>query len=133
MRPGRVAGTGRPAAWRMVGRRSTVLTGAKWLAGSSGSLPVTVWFSVSPTSSVNEAPSTVGAMLPWLTYIARNCARKAVRRARLTATADIDRAGAGEGWPALDAGPLPEELLARADTVDRVHWALATLAPPHHV
>jgi RNA polymerase sigma-70 factor (ECF subfamily) len=67
-----------------------------------------------------------GAMLPWLTYIARNCARKALRRqARLVGAIEEETSG---GYPPLDAGPLPEELLERAETVDRVHDALAHLA-----
>ena len=70
-------------------------------------------------------------MLPWLTYIARNCARKALRRARHAGTVDITEAEASEGFPDLDAGPLPEELLVRSETVDRVHAALSALAPHH--
>ena len=70
-----------------------------------------------------------GAMLPWLTYIARNCARKALRRqARLVGA--IEEEGSG-GYPPLDAGPLPEEVLGRAETADRVHDALARLPPAH--
>ena len=80
---------------------------------------------------IHEYDPDRGAMLPWLTYIARNCARKALRRARLVGAVGIDEAGAGEGFPDLDAGPLPEELLARAEMVDRVHGALSALAPHH--
>jgi RNA polymerase sigma-70 factor, ECF subfamily len=70
-----------------------------------------------------------GAMLPWLTYIARNCARKALRRqARLVGAIEEEASG---GYPPLDAGPLPDELLDRAETADRVHDALAHLAPTH--
>ena len=80
---------------------------------------------------IHEYDPDRGAMLPWLTYIARNCARKALRRARLAGALDVDEAAAGEAFPPLDAGPLPEELLARAETVDRVHAALSALAPHH--
>ncbi len=70
-----------------------------------------------------------GAMLPWLTYIARNCARKALRhQARLVGAIEEEASG---GYPPLDACPLPEELLDRAATVDRVHDALAQVAPAH--
>jgi RNA polymerase sigma-70 factor (ECF subfamily) len=82
-------------------------------------------------SHIHEYDPDRGSMLPWLTYIARNCARKALRRARPVGMAEIDLAGAGEGFPVLDPGPLPDELLARAETVDRVHSALAALAPHH--
>jgi RNA polymerase sigma-70 factor (ECF subfamily) len=80
---------------------------------------------------IHEYDPERGAMLPWLTYIARNCARKALRRARLAGTADVDEPGTGQAFLALDAGPLPEELLARDEVVDRVHAALAALAPNH--
>lgn len=70
-----------------------------------------------------------GAMLPWLTYIARNCARKALRRqARVVGTIEEE---AGAGYAALDEAPLPEELLGRVETADRVHAALADLSPSH--
>ena len=80
---------------------------------------------------IHEFDPERGAMLPWLTYIARNCARKALRRVRPEVVLDFDEAGAGGGAPDLDAGPLPEDLLARAETVDRVHTALSALAPNH--
>jgi len=82
-------------------------------------------------SHIHEYDPDRGAMLPWLTYIARNCARKALRQARPSGMADLDGAVAGDRFPILDAGPLPEDLLARADTVDRVHSALAALTPQH--
>lgn len=73
-----------------------------------------------------------GAMLPWLTYIARNCARKALREVRAADSVDLDLDGAGvETYPDLAADRLPEELLDRAETVDRVHAALSALAPRH--
>jgi RNA polymerase sigma-70 factor (ECF subfamily) len=80
---------------------------------------------------IHEYDPDRGAMLPWLTYIARNCARKALRRARLVDTVDTAEVGVGEGFVGLDAGPLPEELLARDEVVDRVHAALSALAPHH--
>ena len=80
---------------------------------------------------IDEYDPDRGAMLPWLTFIARNCARKALRRTRHVGTVDVTEAEAGEGFPDLDAGPLPEELLVRSETVDRVHAALSALAPHH--
>jgi RNA polymerase sigma-70 factor (ECF subfamily) len=80
---------------------------------------------------IHEYDPERGAMLPWLTYIARNCARKALRRARPLHTVDLDGVGASEGHVALDTGPLPEDLLARDEVVDRVHAALSALAPHH--
>lgn len=80
---------------------------------------------------IDEYDPDRGAMLPWLTFIARNCARKALRRARRVGTVDITEAEGGVGFPDLETGPLPEELLVRSETVDRVHAALAILAPHH--
>ena len=80
---------------------------------------------------IGEYDPERGAMLPWLTYIARNCARKALRyRARFVGGTEAQIC-AGGGYPALDEEPLPDELLARAETLDRVHEALAKLTPRH--
>jgi RNA polymerase sigma-70 factor (ECF subfamily) len=80
---------------------------------------------------IGEYDPERGAMLPWLTYIARNCARKALRhRARFADTVD-EGTGAGEGHAAIDEAPLSEELLTRAETADRVHDAFARIAPQH--
>jgi RNA polymerase sigma-70 factor (ECF subfamily) len=81
--------------------------------------------------NIHDFDPSRGAMLPWLTYIARNCARKALRQARPSAMAvtDVDETGARDRFPFLDAGPLPQEVLAQAEVVDRVHAALASLAP----
>jgi RNA polymerase sigma-70 factor (ECF subfamily) len=72
-----------------------------------------------------------GAMLPWLTYSARNCIRKALReRGRLKALGDhweaIDRkllAAYGE----LENRPLPDELLEKEETAELVQMALSNL------
>jgi RNA polymerase sigma-70 factor (ECF subfamily) len=72
-----------------------------------------------------------GAMLPWLTYTARNCARKALReRAHIVGSVAEDGSSAA-AIPPLDTGPLPDELLHRAETADRVHTALGALSPGH--
>jgi len=71
-----------------------------------------------------------GSMLPWLTYIARNCARRALRRARPANAVELDAAGV-EAYPDLATDLLPEDLLDRAATADRVHVALSALAPHH--
>jgi RNA polymerase sigma factor (sigma-70 family) len=81
---------------------------------------------------IHEYDPDRGAMLPWLTYIARNCARKALReRAHIVGSVDD---AASSSWGAsspLDEAPLPDELLMREETADRVHAALAGLSAPH--
>jgi RNA polymerase sigma factor (sigma-70 family) len=73
-----------------------------------------------------------GAMLPWLTYIARNCARKALReRARIVGSVDASEGAPVGPFPSLDHAPLPDELLMRDETAERVHAALSSLAPAH--
>jgi RNA polymerase sigma-70 factor (ECF subfamily) len=73
-----------------------------------------------------------GAMLPWLTYIARNCARKALReRARIVGFMDGANDPAVSHYPPMDDAPLPDELLMRDETVERVHAALASISSPH--
>jgi RNA polymerase sigma-70 factor (ECF subfamily) len=79
---------------------------------------------------IREFDPDRGAMLPWLTYIARNCARKALRRVRPDDSVELDAAGV-DGYPDLAAKLLPEDLLDRAETVDRVHAVLSVLAPHH--
>jgi RNA polymerase sigma factor (sigma-70 family) len=70
-----------------------------------------------------------GAMLPWLTYTARNCIRSALRRRRRTSSL-------GEAWGPidaklaaafreLDAAPLPDEAVQRRETAELVQMALA--------
>jgi RNA polymerase sigma factor (sigma-70 family) len=83
--------------------------------------------------SIQDYDPNRGAMLPWLTYIARNCARKALRQVRPSAlvVTGVDEAGLRERLPSLDASPLPEDVLLRAEVVDRVHAALASLAPQY--
>jgi RNA polymerase sigma-70 factor (ECF subfamily) len=78
---------------------------------------------------IHEFDPDRGAMLPWLTYIARNCARKALRSVRSDAF-EHEPAGV-EGYPDLAVAPLAEDMLDRAETVDRVHEALSALAPHH--
>lgn len=78
---------------------------------------------------IDEFDPGRGAMLPWLTYIARNCARKALRSVRPEET--VEQGGGVAAFPDLAAGPLPEDLLDRAETSDRVHAALSALAPQH--
>jgi RNA polymerase sigma factor (sigma-70 family) len=81
---------------------------------------------------IEEFDPERGAMLPWLTYIARNCARKALReRARIVGSVDGAEAAPGGPFPLLDEAPLPDEVLMRDETAERVHAALAGLSPPH--
>ncbi len=79
---------------------------------------------------IREFDPDRGAMLPWLTYIARNCARKALRGIRPGESVDHDAGGVG-AYPDLAADVLPDDLLHQAETVDRVHAALSALAPDH--
>jgi RNA polymerase sigma-70 factor (ECF subfamily) len=72
-----------------------------------------------------------GEMLPWLTYTARNCIRKALRRrGRQKEIGDrweeIDRkllAAYGE----LASSPLPDEVLEKKETTELVQMALSNL------
>jgi RNA polymerase sigma-70 factor (ECF subfamily) len=72
-----------------------------------------------------------GPMLPWLTYTARNCIRKALKqRGRLKSLGDrwevIDRkllAAYGE----LASSPLPDEVLEKEETAELVQMALSNL------
>jgi len=72
-----------------------------------------------------------GAMLPWLTYTARNCIRTALRRRGLASPV-------GDAWEAidaklaaafrrLDAAPLPDEAVQRRETAELVQMALANI------
>jgi RNA polymerase sigma-70 factor (ECF subfamily) len=73
-----------------------------------------------------------GAMLPWLTYTARNCARKALRqRARIVGSVDAAEPSLAELHQPLDTAPLAEELLMREETLERVHATLSCLSPAH--
>jgi len=72
-----------------------------------------------------------GPMLPWLTYAARNCIRKALRqRGRLKSLGDrweaIDRKLLA-AYGALAISPLPDELLEREETAELVQMALSNL------
>jgi RNA polymerase sigma factor (sigma-70 family) len=70
-------------------------------------------------------------MLAWLTYIARNCIRRALERRG-------QYAGHATDWEEIDrklllackelsAAPLPEEVLVRQETTELVHMALSNL------
>jgi RNA polymerase sigma-70 factor (ECF subfamily) len=73
-----------------------------------------------------------GEMLPWLTYTARNCIRKALRQeARYATVSDL--------WERIDArlaaalselgeAPLPHQALEREETVELVRAALSNLS-----
>lgn len=72
-----------------------------------------------------------GEMFPWLTHIARNCIRKALRRrGRYGSLPDqwktIDRQLTG-AITDLDSNTLPEELLQRKEMVELVRLALTNL------
>ena len=72
-----------------------------------------------------------GEMFPWLTHIARNCIRKALRRrGRDSALPDfwetVDRR-LTNGMTDLGLDILPEELLERKETAELVRMALTNL------
>jgi RNA polymerase sigma-70 factor (ECF subfamily) len=72
-----------------------------------------------------------GDMLPWLTYIARNCIRKALRQHRQFATTDdlwdeVDRCLL-VAFSTLAKEPLPDEVLERQETAELVRMALSNL------
>lgn len=76
-----------------------------------------------------------GAMFPWLTYIARNAARKAHRRSSryesldaLWASIDVNMRVALEH---LDDRRLPDELVERNETAELVRVALSQLPPAY--
>jgi RNA polymerase sigma-70 factor (ECF subfamily) len=72
-----------------------------------------------------------GAMLPWLTYTARNRIRKVLRRrGRFREVGDrweeIDRKLL-EAYGELERAPLPDEVLERKETSELVQMALSNL------
>ena len=72
-----------------------------------------------------------GPMLPWLTYTARNCIRKALRqRGRLRSLGDrwevIDRKLLA-AYSELASSPLPDEILEKEETAELVQMALSNL------
>jgi RNA polymerase sigma-70 factor (ECF subfamily) len=72
-----------------------------------------------------------GAMLPWLTYTARNRIRKVLRRrGRLRQVGDrwdeIDRKLLA-AYRELNTSPLPDEVLERKETAELVQMALSNL------
>lgn len=74
-----------------------------------------------------------GEMFPWLTYIARNQIRKALRRARRQVPVDplwndVDRTFFA-GLQRLNEEALPDAVLERHETADLVRLALSQLAP----
>jgi len=80
---------------------------------------------------IREFDPERGEMLPWLTYQARNCIRKALRgRARQETVADFwetfDRRLV-KALSELGAAPLPDELLEKEETADLVRMALSNL------
>ncbi len=72
-----------------------------------------------------------GEMLPWLTYLARNCIRKARRQQLRYATGgdfweQLDRNLAG-ALAAIDEKPLPLQMLEQQETGELVRLALSNL------
>ena len=86
---------------------------------------------VTALESIDKYDSRRGEMFPWLTYIARNCIRKVLRRRGNTAdVADfwekVDR-NLIKVAVDLDSNMIPEELLLRKETAELVRIALSNL------
>jgi RNA polymerase sigma-70 factor (ECF subfamily) len=80
---------------------------------------------------IAEYDENRGEMLPWLTYIARNCIRKTRRRQARYSTADdlweqVDQRLIS-AFSALAEEPLPDEVLQRQETAELVRMALSNL------
>ena len=72
-----------------------------------------------------------GAMLAWLTYVSRNCIRKALKQAGRYKTyselwEQIDRKLVA-AYRELATAPLPEEVLEREETAELVHMTLSSI------
>ncbi|UCC30039.1 MAG: sigma-70 family RNA polymerase sigma factor [Phycisphaerales bacterium] len=86
---------------------------------------------VTALDKIDRYDPTRGGMFAWLTYVARNCIRRALeRRGRY--------AGYAAYWEEIDqkllaackelaTAPLPEEVLTRRETTELVHVALSNL------
>jgi RNA polymerase sigma-70 factor (ECF subfamily) len=83
--------------------------------------------------SISRYDPSRGEMFPWLTYIARNNSRKALRHARR-------HVGVGRLWDDVDSSffaglqrlngaALPDAVLERQETAELVRLALSQLAP----
>ncbi len=86
---------------------------------------------VTALGKITEYQPERGEMLPWLTYIARNSIRKALRQQARYTTADdlwerIDQRLI-TAFSALDSEPLPDEILERKETAELVRMALSNL------
>jgi RNA polymerase sigma-70 factor (ECF subfamily) len=86
---------------------------------------------VTALGKIRQFDPARGEMFPWLTYHARNCIRKALRRRRRQVTlpdfwGNVDRRLA-KALCDLAAEPLPDEVLERKETADLVRAALSNL------
>jgi RNA polymerase sigma-70 factor (ECF subfamily) len=74
-------------------------------------------------------------MFPWLTYIARNAIRKALRQSRRHVSVEALWDAVDErmlaGFRALRDAPLADEWLARQETADLVRMALSQIPPQY--
>jgi RNA polymerase sigma-70 factor (ECF subfamily) len=82
---------------------------------------------------IDQYDATRGAMFPWLTYIARNCVRKALRaERRCTSGVDewlrVDRR-LHEALGLIGDDPLPVDLLERQETAELVRGVLVSMPP----
>ena len=85
--------------------------------------------------SIGRYDPSRGEMFPWLTYIARNRIRKALRHARRHVRFDrlwddVDSSFFA-GLQRLNEEALPDAVLERQETAELVRLALSQLAPRH--
>lgn len=85
---------------------------------------------VTALETIDRFDPARGDMFPWLTYIARNCIRKALRQSRDSALSDfwenVDRR-LPRALTDLGMSVLPGELLERKETAELVRMALTNL------
>ena len=72
-------------------------------------------------------------MRVWLSFLARNCLRTALRKARPFAAerSELTDASIADAIAALDHAELPDAVIAREETAQLVREALSMLSPLH--
>jgi RNA polymerase sigma-70 factor (ECF subfamily) len=92
---------------------------------------------VTALESIDRFDPERGDMFPWLTYIARNCIRKVLRRqSRISDIADFWKTvdhGLIKRVTDLEAGIIPEEVLQQKQTAELVRIALTNLSLRYQV
>lgn len=72
-----------------------------------------------------------GNMFAWLSYLSRNCIKKATKEKRRTVSYQVDDLSVGsklsDALKQLTTQPLPEDVLARAETAELVRTTLGSI------